>query len=104
VTCAANDCEAETHHPEVPFCTIHWRMLPKPHCKKMWEQRVERGPGWDRLLHLGIAICLVREGWNGPDDEHVDVQGFDWGSGIQDGYRLHQQAVTICERFPARSS
>lgn len=105
--CAANDCEEETHHPEVPFCTRHWRSLPKPHCKKMWEQRPaandgDAGPDWDQLLKLGIAVCLVREGWRGGTGEHVDEGGFDWEVGLQDSSKLYRQAEKVCLRFPIR--
>lgn len=106
--CVVNRCNDPRHHEEVPFCTKHWRSLPKPHCKKMWEQRPaankgEFGPDWTTLLHLGVAICLVREGWRGEySDLYIDDDGFDWGLGLQNPERLYGQAVKVCQRFPVR--
>ena len=121
--CHANGCEEFDLHPELPFCKLHFNILPEAHRKKLWALKWPVGhcplcwdslaldddiennrwkdvQEWLDLANLGIAIiCRAEFGRHGCPNSLVDDAGFCWGCGCHDVPHVYEVSEKIIQKF-----
>lgn len=116
--CHANGCDNDDAHPEIPFCKMHFKLLPEAHQKRLWAERVKGGCGacwmdesygrsvdWNTLYNLAVAIIAnVEAPEYTPQPEWMDDSGFCWMAGIHDAEKTMKMARAIVKKFSLSAS